>query len=147
MFQIIPYQSVGPIRFGAPSTELTKALGAPRRIDKNRRGEPDYEYEGFNVRLSDKDQRVVEVGFSPSVDVRLDDVEIFSSPSAFEELIKKDGSPFEYVGFIILLNLGITLTGFHDNDPSQKAVTAFTKGRWDGLRAKFKQYVHSSPST
>src|SRR5258708_4872101 len=138
MLQIVPYQSVGPIRFGASSDEVTKVLGAPDRIDKNHRGEPDYQYAGFSVRLSAKDLTVVEVGLTPEVDVRLGDVGIFTSPSAFEELIAQDGAPFEYVGFIILLNLGITLTGFHDNDPVQKAVTAFAKGRWDDLRSHLK---------
>jgi hypothetical protein len=144
MFQIIPYHSVGPIRIGATSAELTNALGAPSDIEKNRRNELDYQYAGFGVRLSARDQTVVEVGFTPQVDVRFHEINIFNSSGAFEELIKKDGAPFEHVGFIILLNLGITLTGFHDNDASQKAVTVFAKGRWDGVRSKFKEYIHSS---
>jgi hypothetical protein len=32
------------------------------------------------------------------------------------------------------------MTGFHDDDESQKAVTVFAKGRWDGMKAKFKKY-------
>lgn len=143
MFTIIPYQSVDPIRFGMSAAELTQAVGQPIKIRKNPSGELNYQYPTFSVRLSAKEQTVVEVGLSSKTDVHFDDVDIFRSPTAFEDLIKKDGSPFEFVGFIILLKLGITLTGFHDNDPSQKAVGAFIKGRWDHLRPQFKEYAHS----
>ena len=147
MFVIIPYQSVGPIRFGMSANELTQAVGEPIRIRKNHLGEPNYKYPTFSVRLSVKDQTVVEVGLIPKAAVRLGDVDIFGSPTAFEDLIKTDGNPMESPGgFIVLLNLGITMTGFHDSDPSQKAVTAFVKGHWDDLRSELKAYVHPSPS-
>jgi len=140
MFIIIPYQSVDPIQFGMSNDELMRVVGQPNNIRKNPSGELNYQYPTFSVRLSSKDQRVVEIGLSSAADVRLADIDIFESPTAFKDLIRKDGNPLEYLGFIVLLNLGITMTGFHDNDPSQKAVTAFVKGRWDGFRAKLREF-------
>jgi len=44
------------------------------------------------------------------------------------------------VGYVVLLQLGLAMTGFHDGDLSQKAVTAFARGSWDTLRPKMKPY-------
>ena len=56
----------------------------------------------------------------------------------FRTLIDADKQPFELLGFIVLLNLGITLTGFHDEATDERAVTVFTRGRWDSMRKKLK---------
>lgn len=146
MWEIKPYESVGPIKFGMSAAQLASTVGREVRVDTNYLGEPDYRYRGFAVRLSVTERAVVEVGVFPEIEVPvvLNGTDIFGSPVAFRELINLDGSPFECVGFIVLLNLGVALTGFHDNDPSQKAVTAFARGRWDNFRGKLKPYVHSS---
>ena len=60
-------------------------------------------------------------------------------PGGLSQLLKEDSCPYEYVGFVVLLDVGITLTGFHDGDVSQRAVTAFRQGRWDHLKNKFKR--------
>jgi hypothetical protein len=143
MLVIIPYEAVGTIHFGMSATEAIQSLGQPKHRAKNRRDEVLYRYADFSVTFSGGDGRVVEVGMTPQADVHLDGVDIFKSPDSFEILVRKDGAPFESLGFIILLNLGITLTGFHDDDPAQKAVTAFKRGRWDHLRDGFKEYVHT----
>lgn len=140
MFQITPYKSVGPIRFGMSVAELIEAVGDPVKITKNRLGELDYRYPGFRVALSSKDRTVAEIGLVPEADAIIDGVTIFSSPDSFARLVKKDGNPYEYVGFVVLLNLGLTMTGFHDNDDSQKAVTVFAKGRWDGVKSQLKKF-------
>ena len=53
----------------------------------------------------------------------------------YKELVKEDRDPREYVGFLVLLSRGVTLTGFHD-DSDQKAITVFAQGRWDHLKDK-----------
>ena len=144
MFTIVSYTSAGPIRFGMSQDELKDVIGPPIRMGKNFIGNATWTYRDFDVQLSAVDDIVIQAGFTPQVGVDLDGIDIFRLPSAFEDLIKKDGQPFESNGFIILLRLGITLTGFHDNDPSQKAVTAFARGVWDDSRARFKPYVMGS---
>jgi len=44
-------------------------------------------------------------------------------------------------GFIVLEHLGIAVTGIHDNDPSQLAITAFSKGEFDDLLPESTPYV------
>jgi hypothetical protein len=45
------------------------------------------------------------------------------------------------LGFIVLLNLGITLTGFHDEATDERAVTVFTRDRWDSIKEKLKPFI------
>jgi hypothetical protein len=67
-------------------------------------------------------------------------VNVFSGPDAFPKLCRMDGAPQEVVGFIVLLSLGITMTGFHDFDEAQKAVTAFARGRLDFAKPDMKPF-------
>jgi hypothetical protein len=54
------------------------------------------------------------------------------------QLIDKDSNPCESVGFVIFPNLGISMTGFHDNDPDEKAVSVSKKGRLDRILTRVK---------
>lgn len=139
MFSITPYKSAGPIQIGMSIDDLVEAAGQPQESSKNRRGELEFRYSGLSVRLNPNTKKVVEVGILPSPDVVLNGVKIFDSPNAINRLIEMDGNPYEYLGFLVLINLGITLTGFHDSDESQKAMTVFEEGRWDHLRSHFKK--------
>lgn len=140
MFAINSYKTVGPIRFGMSADELTFVLGQPLAISNNRRDESSYRYDGFNVVLASDTQAVVEVGLLPELEVSIDGISVFRHADTFQRLIQLDRQPYEYVGFIVLLELGLTLTGFHDSDESQKAVTAFAEGRWDKLKTQLQPF-------
>lgn len=131
---IVPYSHVGAIRFGMRLAELPGMLNSPINSVTNHRGECEYTFGKFSVRFSSEKGTVVEVGLLPGSGAEINGIDIFNSRTAFEELIAIDDNPFEYMGFIVLLKLGITLTGFHDQDVSQQAVTAFSLGRWDHLK-------------
>jgi hypothetical protein len=148
MLVIKPYDSVGQVKFGMTAGEVVAVLGAPLRITKNRRGETSYEYEALMIRLSADSNKVAEIALTPQSGVKVEDVDadVFSSDDAFARLLQKDGSPYEYMGFIVLLGLGMTFTGFHDSDESQKAVTVFEKGRWDILRSQLNTFRPASPA-
>lgn len=128
--------------FGMSMVEIESVMGSPLRKSVNRRGEIDFSYDGYSVRFSKTEKRLVEVGFSRFCHITYDGLDIFETPEAFDQLIIKDGAPFEFYGFIILLNLGLTLTGFHDGNESQKAVTIFERGRWNELRAEMTPFKH-----
>lgn len=143
MLVIKPYESVGQIKFGMTADEVAATLGVPQRQTRNRRGEVGYEYEGIIVRLSADSTKVAEIAILPRSGVTVEGIDVFSSDDAFAQLIEKDGSPFEYMGFVILLKFGMTLTGFHDSDESQKAITVFEQGRWDHLRSQLNKFQSS----
>lgn len=148
MLVIKPYDSVGKVKFGMTADELMAVLGAPLRIAKNRRGEPSYEYGDLMIRLSVESNKVAEIALMPQSGVEVEgvDADVFSSDDALAHLLEKDGSPYEYMGFIVLLRLGMTFTGFHDSDESQKAVTVFEKGRWNTLRSQLNTFRPAKPA-
>ena len=140
MINIVPYEAVGPVRFGMNLQEIREALGEPELITKDRRGNDVLRYEGMSVTVASAG--AVEVGLLPELRVDIENIDVFNTPSAFNRLCIMDGSPQECLGFIVFLKLGITLTGFHDRNESQKAVTAFVAGRWDAMRPQMKPFSH-----
>lgn len=142
MWEITPYRSVGPIRFGMSEEELVGAVGPPESVETNHLGEPDHQYPGFAVRFSVPEDVVAEVGIFPEFShaVVLRGLDIFGSPTAFDDLVSIDGSAFDCLGFIVMFKLGVALTGFHDNDQSQRALTVFTSGRFDRFRSHCVPY-------
>ena len=64
-----------------------------------------------------------------------------SPPTVAGRRLRIDGNPKEFVGFIVLLTLGIAFTGFHDGEVSQIAVSLFAKGGYDELKPKMKDFV------
>ena len=57
---------------------------------------------------------------------------------------EKDGSPRDVYGFIVLTKLGIAVTGIHDDDESQLAVTVFEKGAFDSLLKDSSKFEYSA---
>jgi hypothetical protein len=139
MFVIESYVSAGPLEFGMGYEEVKSTLGEPVSQEKSRLGDMILRYDGFGATVADGG--VVEAYFLPGTEVSVSSVEVYDDAQAFRKLCVLDGAPKEFLGFIILLKLGITLTGFHDGDESQKAITAFTRGRWDRLSGEMKNYA------
>ena len=131
MIEIVPYECVGPVKFGMTIGEVAAVLGEPEQVSTNCLKERDEHRGEMGIRFSAEEGKVVEVGLSRRVEVTLMGIDVFNDPNAFDRLVAVDGKPFESVGFVVLMKLGITLTGLHDQDESQKAVTAFSRGRWD----------------
>lgn len=139
IFEIVSYVGAKPLLFGMTETQAQSVVGHPLKTSVNNLGERNSQYELFSVRYSPQNGTLVEVGFSSAAKVTIHGLELFRQPEAFPKFLREDSCPYEYFGFVILLDLGITLTGFHDNDPHQRAITAFERGRWDHLKGKFKK--------
>jgi hypothetical protein len=139
-FEIISYVGAKPLLFGMTRGQVEAIVGPPEIMTTNYSGEPDAMYKLFSIRYSKQEKTLVEIGFSRAANVTIDGMNPFTQKNAFRDLVRRDSCPYESYGFIILLDLGITLTGFHDNDPNQLAITAFTRGRWDGERSDLKKF-------
>jgi hypothetical protein len=135
---IIPYEAVGQIRFGMSLDDVISMLGRPDITDEDRSGEVMLYFGALNVTITS--EGVAEVGILPQIPVTIGDVSVFSDPEALEKLCRMDGEPKESLGIVILYNLGISMGGFHDFDESQKAVTAFSRGRWDFVRSETRDF-------
>lgn len=138
MMIIVPYKSVGPIKMGMDTDQVRGNLGEPKLVSKGRSGNQILRYEGLNVTVAQCG--VVEVELLPDTTALLDGTDIFSDPKAFGKLCTLDGDPQECVGTIILLNLGMSMAGFHDRDESHRSVTVFAKDRWSTLQSRMQKY-------
>lgn len=130
-FAIEPYQGAGPFRFGMNEAAVLTLEQRPPRKTTNPRKEPDWDFGAYSIRFGADDRLLCEIGFSRECSVRLDDVDIFSHEDALIKILQKDSNVFEFYGFLVFFGLGITLTGFHDRNESEKAMTVFRRGRWD----------------
>jgi hypothetical protein len=135
---ITPYEAVGDVRFGMSRDQVIAALGSPKMTTRDRGGNVLLVYGTQDVTIGP--EGMVEASFVPGAPVMIAGVDVFTDPDAFLELCRIDGAPKEMLGFVIFLNLGLTMTGFHDLDESQKAVTAFARGRWDVLLSELKDF-------
>jgi hypothetical protein len=139
-FDIHPLKGPLPIRFGMSESDIEAVLGPPLGKSKNRRGEPDWDYGEFAIRFAKDGTGVDEVSFLPAAYVMFDRLDLFNDAGAFNDVIKRSKEVYECVGFIVLPELGVTFTGFHDNNESDKAISVFRKGRWDHLRSECRPF-------
>src|SRR5260221_9649143 len=137
-FEIVSYVGAKPLLFGMTEAQAESLVGRPLRTDLNNLDERNAQYKSFSIRYSSQNGALLEVGFSSAAKVMIWGVDLFRDVEAFPKILGGDSCPYGYHGFIVLLDLGITLTGFHDNDMSQRAVTAFARGRWDHLKSKLR---------
>lgn len=144
-FDIKPYEGAGKIRFGMSPEDVNISLGPPEDTDINMFNEIKESRQdgGLNTVYSQKDRRLVEIGFSPNIlGLTFKDTPVFVGRplKVYKDFLKEDNEPYESVGFIVLFKIGVTLTGFHDNSPDDRAVTLFQKGRWDPYKTDLKPY-------
>lgn len=143
-FEIQPYIGIGDIKFGMRPVDVDNLIGPPLSVKKDFLGErTEYRRDNGLLVTYSENQGVVEIGCSRNIiELEYDKNVIFAySPlQVLKELVKIDRAPYEVVGFIVLLDLGMTLTGFHDGATEQMAVTVFAKGRWDDELPNMKHF-------
>ena len=115
--------------------EVRTAVGPPKREGKSR-GEYEMVYgdDGFLALFFEpKEQKVAEIGFAPSEDLTLlfEGTDLFRDPTAFDSVLSRHGKALDAMGSIVFSDLGLSFSGFHDQDEEHKAVTVFSRGRWD----------------
>jgi hypothetical protein len=136
----IPYVEVFPLKFGMSKDEAMAIMGWPDSRIITRNGELDLRYHTCSLRFSKDIEQLVEIGFFPSADILVDGINLFREPDYYRVLIDKDAGVLEYVGVLFFPYYGITLTGFHDSNASERTITAFVRGRMDHLIEKFQPF-------
>lgn len=135
-FPIYPYKGVGVLEFGMLRADIHEILGAPAWQKKSRFSDEIIEFwndNGLQLVFSSPEDELIEVCLYPSLEnVTLEDVEILSDTgkSMYWWLCRLDGAPRQTVGVTVLINLGIAITGFLNDEPDDKSVTVFARGRW-----------------
>ncbi len=140
MLTIKPYVSVGGIAFGGTEFECIRKLGPPLATNVNREGVVELVHTRIIVRLDPIERRVDELLF-PKRKSKIEGIEITWDTRFLESACKLDGKPREVYDFVVLRNLGIAITGIHDDDASQMAITVFIRGAFDELLVSGVPYV------
>jgi hypothetical protein len=136
-FELLPYLGAGPLRFGMQPSEVSSLLGESPFVKKNRFGERDERRDLLAIRFDKDTQGVVEIEFYREAHVTFRNVSIFEQvDDAYRTLLLADGEPFESLGTIILMKLGISLSVPKEE---YKTITVFSKGRWDRFSPQFKK--------
>jgi len=137
-FDIYPYVGALPVRFGAARDDMPHYVSSTAKP-----GKKNEDWFG-SVRVAYSDEgKVVELGFGPH-DVALSFLGIsLWSGDRIEDpmplLLSHDSDPFEFYGFIVFEKIGVTCTGFHDDDRGQRAITVYRRGLWDRHLLKAKR--------
>lgn len=139
MFDVRPYEGVGPLVLGMSPDEVHAVLGAPVRsaISEGARNET---YHHLSMAYSAGNEQLIEVAFGSRLDVQFQGVSLFTAPRAVDVLVAADGAPLEGLGFLVFLNLGIALADFDSDQENDRAVQVFQRGRWDAIRS-LKPYI------
>ncbi len=131
---IIPYKSFGPLKVGHTSREeCEQLLGLPIQARANRKGILELHYDQYIIRFDPSSHTVRECTLLPRANATIDGIQVTWNKSFLRRLFEKDGSPMNAYGFIVFNRLGIAVTGIHDDDESQLAITAFSEGDFDLL--------------
>ena len=139
-FYLAPYYSVGPLRFSMTKDDVSSILGKPDSIFKNGRNEFVFTFNSIGVEavFSLQSELLVEVSFRDKGNLVVAGINIFNCKNALNHLLAQDANPLEYVGILFLPKLGLTLSGFHNED--DRVITALCKGRIDHLLPKFAKF-------
>lgn len=130
------------ILFGTLPDVAQAALGAPLANWPLDAGGLELEYPGLLLRYSEGESGLEEMAVVPGGGRlwKLNDIPISWDESFLRGACLRDGVPMEYLGFVVLLELGVALSGFDPRDEGQLAVNVFRRGLWDKRKSKFVPY-------
>jgi hypothetical protein len=132
VFEIRPFEGVGPLSFGFTADDVAFAVGPPLRRLKNWKGNYEEYRHGFKS-CYDHHGHLVEVVLFPPSSAILAGRDLFALQDPVSELRKLDEHPYQSMGISVFLQLGVSVTGFETTEDSEKAIGAFARGRWDAI--------------
>lgn len=143
-FEIYPYKGLGMVEFGMSSAVISGLLGRANESELDDDSNELREFRrdnGFQTVFGNNGDYLVEMGFSSNiVELNFSGINIFLDPEddVIARIAKIDGKPYSAFGFLVFMNIGLTLSGFQHRDDSAKGVTIFNKGRWDAMKSDLK---------
>jgi hypothetical protein len=141
-FDIEPGVGALPVRFGMPKSQVRALLGPPEGSTTiwDNSGTVDFWFRSTVNVGYDNDGLANHLGFSPGdFELTFRGTVIWSlceQPDPNLVLLRFDPAPFERLGFLVFNGLGVTTTGYHDDDEPQRALTIYLPAKWDQHLAK-----------
>lgn len=143
MIAIEPYATVAGVNFGSSEAEVIAVFGEPDDRLINRVQEIELRYKLFTVRFDNPLQCFREFTLLPGCPASINGLEIEWTPSFLGKIQDLDSDLMEVAGFVVSLKLGVSFSGFHDDDDSQRAIHVFRKGGWDRFKARMKPFCYT----
>jgi hypothetical protein len=144
-FDIHPYLGALPITFGMTRAEVHALLGAPEVSFPPSawfNGISD-SWEGGNPSIGyDEQETVNHIGFGPGdFSLLLAGSPLWPAsehPDPNPALLRLDPSPIEALGDLMFDRIGVTTTGYHDEDEDSLAIAVYPQGAKDEFLKKGK---------
>jgi len=130
MFEILPRLGLGPLRLGLSPAEAADLLGAP--VSSNTRGPKETRFFANDIAIAFQDGR----GFRISVGRRAKGItfqghDVFvEPPQDILRVFLRAAPAWEEVGMLVFPDLWLIVSGFHDDDPDQKAIGIESFADW-----------------
>jgi hypothetical protein len=140
MIQINSYKGINGFAFGSSEADAIAAFGEPVRRSTNRRQEKELHFSDFVLRFDATSGEFREVTLLPNCVGAINGNVIAWDDRFLCWLALEDHDLMEVLGFVLSLKLGISISGFHDEDESQKAIHAFRYGDWDMFRSRMQSF-------
>jgi len=136
-FEIQPYVSIGPLKWGMSNQEVGLLLGPAIKVTKNRMGSIiEFRNQYTQSFIYDSNLNLIEVTFSKTLEICCSrGIDLLETPSdkVISALINIDKGAVMGYDSIIFQEIGVALTGFMPEDLEIRAAGAFSVGRWDSL--------------
>lgn len=126
MLKVKSYESLNGLSINSGCIEQALGIfGSPCRCRKTRLGKVEYLYENMLLRFDADTTEFIECTILPSCNVEINGMRVTWDKQFLRKVCAIDGAPKIAHGYIILGRLGVAITGIHDNDDSQMAITVF----------------------
>jgi hypothetical protein len=146
--EIVPHSGAEPFQFGVPEALVEAHLGPPKFRSKRPfpPGTVELEYPGLAFAF-DSNGRLAQIGFDKHFEgkLSLNGVDLFEDADALRKLLELDGDSHLWVGFVMLMGLGVRLGGFHEAADEGRTVSVFERGRYDAKRPRFTAFAPDLP--
>lgn len=130
--EIKSYTSIDDLRFeNATKNDAISSFGKPSVERKTRLGNVEYKYNDFILRFDSLTSMLLECTLLPYVKATINGIKVTWDKAFLKKICELDGTPKNSYGFIVLGKLGLAITGIHDSDESQLAITIFHKSELD----------------
>lgn len=140
MIQINSYKDINGLAFKSREADAIAVFGQPVRRDKNREQEKELHFSDFILRFDASSDDFREITLLPGCAGAINGNLISWDDNFLRWLVSEDQDLKEVLGFVLSLKLGIAISGFHDDDESEKAIHAFRYGDWDMFQDRMRPF-------
>jgi hypothetical protein len=140
MIQIRSYSQINGLGFGVTEAEALINFGVPITSRKTPKGTRELVFRDFILRFEASSGALMECTILPGCDASINGTPVAWDSGFLRWLGEQDPDLKEVVGFIVSLKLGISATGFHDGDESQKAIHAFKRDSWNRFIVRMRPF-------